>query len=293
MILRPTSDFTELVFHVLAHVPVGGAGCLHDPRYVAWARGRAPHELERLLHEDAAVLERTWSSGPMPAIVHAWPELFGTIAELRSHARHELRALAPAQVRAPAVLAGIVAVDRPELELLHATLCALAPWFAPWHAAEVEPALQQAAAAVAAWLPAAVRVLPSLGAAQIELSWVLGPRGRGMPSRIVVGAPAPWHDLDARISMVLAMHEQAVIDSGHADYLHAEWAALTGLAARMALAPEELRQAHARWLASLELRPLLAPLHAAGRISLEQRVALLHDREGRSPQLAALAGRGP
>lgn len=285
-----TSDFTELVLHVLAHVPAGGAGCVHDPRYVAWARGRAPVELEQLLYEDAAVLERAWSGGRMPDAVHAWPELFGSIEALRAHATVELRELAPTQVRAPEVHAWLVATARPELELLHATLCALAPWFMRWRAAEVEPALHRAAMDVQAWLEPAVQVLPSLGAARIELAWALGPRGRGLPSRIVVGAPAPWHDLDARTPVVLAMHEQSVIDSGHRDYVCAEWAALTGLAARMIAAPTALRQAHARWLASLELGPLLAALHAGGRIAAEQRDGLLHDHEGRAERLAALAG---
>jgi hypothetical protein len=286
---EPTSDLTDLVLHVLAHVAMGGAGCVHDPRYVAWARGRAPAELEPLLHEDAAVLERAWADGRVPPAVHAWPELFGSIAELRPHAREELQALRPEQVRAPDVLAWLVADARPELELLHATLCALAPWYARWHAAEIEPALRSAAVEVERWLEPAMRVLPSLAAARIELAWALGPRGRGFPSRIVVGAPAPWHDLDARIPAVLAMHEQAVIDSGHASHPQAEWAALTGLAARMVGAPGALREAHARWLASLELRPLLAQLHAAGRITAEQRVAIERDRDGRSATLAALA----
>jgi hypothetical protein len=286
---EPTSDFTDLVLHVLAHVPLGGAGCVHDPRYVAWARGRAPVELERLLHEDAAVLERVWSGAGAPEVVHGWPELLRSIAELRACARQELRTLSAVEVHAPAVLAALVAADRPELELLHATLCALAPWYADWHAAEVEPALRRAAEEVRPWLEPAVRVVPSLGDARLELAWALGPRGRGFPARIVVGAPAPWHDLDARIPVVLAMHEQSVIDGGHASYVDAEWAALTGLAARMVGASAALREAHARWLASLELRPLLAALQAAGRITREQQAAVLSPPEQRAERFAALA----
>jgi hypothetical protein len=286
---EPTNDFTDLVLHVLAHVRLGGAGCVHDPRYAVWARGRAPAELERLLHEDAAVLERAWAGGRAPAVVHAWIELFGSIAALEACATHELQALSPAQVHDPAVLAGLVAADQPELELLHATLCALAPWYAGWRAAEVEPALRRAVTQVRPWLEPAVQVVPSLGGARIELAWALGPRGRGLPSRIVVGAPVPWHDLDARIPMVLAMHEQSVIDSGYASYSDAEWAALTGLAVRMREAPAALRGGHARWLASLELRPLLASLHTEGRITLEERVAQQRDPEGRAERLAALA----
>lgn len=289
MSLAPTNDFTALVLHVLAHVPMGGAGCLHDPRYVQWARTRTPAELRRLLDEDAAVLGRAWAGGRAPAVVHAWPELFGSIAELRACATLELRRLPAVRARAPDVLARLVAADRPELELLHATLCALAPWYAEWHATEGEPALRRAGAEVEPWLEPAARVLPSLAAARIELSWALGPRGRAMPSRIVVGAPASWHGADARASVVLALHEQSVIDGEHARWVDAEWAALTGLAARMVGAPAGLRGAHAQWLASLELRPLLDPLHASGRLTAEQRDALQREPARRAERLAALA----
>lgn len=289
MIAAPTDGFTDLVLHVLAHVRVGGAACVHDPRYVAWVRGRAPAELERMLGEDAAVLGRAWSGGRMPTAVHAWPELLGSIEALRACASVELRALPRERVRDPGVLARLVACDRPELELLHATLCMLAPWYASWRAAEVEPALGCAAAAMEPWLEHAVRLLPSLGRARIELAWALGPRGRGFPARIVVGAEAPWHERGAIDAVVLALHEQSVIDSGHAQWVDAEWSGLTRLAARMHEGPEPLRGAHARWLASLELRSLLEPLHAAGRLTAEQRDALLHAAGERAGRLATLA----
>lgn len=290
MIAAPTDGFTDLVLHVLAHVRAGGVGCVHDPRYVAWMQGRAPAELERMLGEDAAVLERAWSGGRMPEVVHAWPELFGSIEALRACARLELRAMRADAVRDAGVLARLVACDRPELELLHATLCMLAPWYADWRRAEVEPALRRAVEAIEPWLEPAERVLPSLGAARIELAWALGSRGRGFPARIVVGAVAPWFEGEAIDAVVLALHEQSVIDSGCARWLDAEWAGLTGLSARMTVAPQALRRAHAWWLASLELRPLLDPLHAAGRITAEQRDALQHARDERAERLATLAG---
>lgn len=290
MIAAPTDGFTDLVLHVLAHVRVGGAGCVHDPRYVAWMRGRAPAEVERMLGEDAAVLGRAWSGGRMPEVVHAWPELLGSIEALRACARLELRAMSPEQVREAGVLARLVACDRPELELLHATLGMLAPWYADWRAAEVEPALRAASDAVQPWLEPAAAVLPSLRDARIELAWALGPRGRGFPARIVVGAVAPWCELEAVDAVVLALHEQSVIDSGHAGWVRAEWEGLTSLAARMVAAPQALRRAHARWLALLELRSLLEPLHAAGHLTTEERDGLLHARDERAERLARLAG---
>lgn len=286
---EPTSDFTDLVLHVLAHVRLDEPGCVHDPRYVAWARERTPPELASLVEHDAAVLERAWSGGGASAVAHAWPELLGSIAELGTIATQELCAIGESQVRSPAVLVRLQAAADPALELLHATLCAVAPWYAGWHAAELEPALRAACERVRPWLEQAAEVLPSLARARIELSWGLGARGRGFGARLVVGAPAAWNGLDARVPAVLAMHEQAVHDSGHAGYVHAEWAALTGLAARMRTASQALQQAHARWLASLELRPLLAELRARGWVSAEHELALHHDRPARAARLAALA----
>lgn len=289
---EPTDGFTDLVLHVLAHVRLGGAGCVHDPGYRAWAQDRMPAELRQLLEHDAAVVERAWSGGRAPLVVHAWPELLGSIAELRAVSTRELRVLSASQVRAPWVLERLVAVDDPTIELLHATLCALAPWYATWREHELEPALKVAAVErVRPWLEVAAGVLPSLSSTRIELSWSLGPRGRGFPSRIVVGAPVEWNRMDPRLSAVLALHEHAVQSSGHTGYVEAEWAALTRLAARMTMASSELAQAHAQWLASLELQPLLAELHASGRIDREQQRGLADDREHRAARLAALAAR--
>lgn len=291
MILAPTDGFTDLVLHVLAHVRLGGAGCLRDSRIREWALARMPDALARMLEHDAAVLEQAWSNGRVPWVVHAWPELLGSLDDLQAIATQELAALTAAQVRAPEVLARIHAARTPALELFHATLCTLAPWYAQQREAELVPALLQAVDRARPWLDQATRVLPSLASARVELSWSLGPRGRAFPSRIVVGAPAAWNDMEARTSAVLAMHEQAVHDAGHPSYAEAEWAALTGLAARMLDAPDPLREAHARWLASLELRPLLTELHAQGTLTTEDRRALAHEPDARTARLARLATR--
>ncbi|MCX4246794.1 hypothetical protein [Paraliomyxa miuraensis] len=291
MRLAPTHGFSELVFHVLAHVPLGGAGCSYDPRYRAWARAHMPEEPAQWLEQDAAVLERAWGQGRAPAAVHAWPELLESVAELQAIATVELGALPISRVRAPWVLQRLQAVGGPELELLHATLCAQAPWHASWYGRVLSVALARAADRVRPWIERAALVLPSLASTRIELAWALGSRGRSFPARIVVGAPAEWNEMEPGMSAVLALHEQAVRDGGHASYARAEWAALTRLAVRMDGARTEqveLARLHARWLASLELRPLLAELRAMGVIGHEHELALHEERERRAALLAHL-----
>lgn len=289
MDLRLTDDFTGLVLHVLAHVPLSEPGTLYDPRYVAWAAETTPAPEARWLREGVAVWRRAWAEGA-PPVVHAWPELFGSIEALRSVATHELGSLRPPQVRAPWVLAQAQARAGDDLELLHATLCALAPWYARWWVRTLAPRRRETLDPVRRGLDEALSRVPALAGVPVELAWSLGGRGRAFPGRTVVGAPAGWNGLDARIPAVLAMHEHLVRDEGHGGYLDAEWSALTGLAARMRGASAPMRAAHRQWLATLQLDPLLDGLLAAGRLEPPEHERLRHDPEGRASRLAALAG---
>lgn len=281
-----TDDFTDLVVHVLAHVRLREAGSLFDAKYGAWVAEQMPPAERTRLREGAAALERAWARGA-PPLVHAWPEVFGSLDELRAVGGEELSTLDPAQVRAPAVLEAVRSA--PGVERLHAVCGALAPWFGPWRREALAPAQARGRAEVGRWLEEAVELQPGLGAARVELAFALGGRGRAFRRRIVVGMPAAWNELDGRTPAVLAMHEHAVLTSGHAGYVEAEWAALTRLAATMQRASELLRRAHGRWSASLGLGPLLDALVRAGRLTPEQRSALHEAGHDRAERLAALA----
>ncbi|MCA9711956.1 MAG: hypothetical protein KDK70_39335 [Myxococcales bacterium] len=287
MALHVTDDFTDLVMHVLAHVRMGGAGRSFDARYVAWARERTPAREARWLHEAVEVLDRAWEHRA-PAVVHGWPELLGSVADLRAAATQALAELRASQVRDASLLAAVQREPRAELEVLHATLVLLAPWFQPWRAEAVAPRLHAAAQRVAPWLDEAARWLPTLAEARVELAWALGERGRVHAARVVVGAPAPWNGLDARVPAVLAMHEQLVSESTQPGYAAMEWEALTGLAARLHGADTPLAPVHARWLASLELRPIADARRQCGALGPLEHQRLLEDRDGRAGQLAAL-----
>ncbi len=285
------NDFTQLWLHVLAHVPLAGPGSTFDPRYVAWVAEHAPGEHLRVLTADAAVLRRVWAEAPPSLALHGWPQLFDGIAGLQRVASRSLADISPDEVRAPDVLTAMQRERSPAFELLHATLAVLAPSYQRWWSDAIEAPLGRAADELRSAFASACTWWPPLGSRPVELAWALGPRGRGFASRLVVGAPADWHGGDPSLAVVLALHEQAVIDSGHATHAHAEWAALTGLAARMREASDGLRRAHARWLASLELAPLLTELLAAGVVDDAVFARVRQEPGRRTEVLARLATR--
>jgi len=287
--LHLTDDFTDLALHVLAHVRLREAGNLFDRRYVDWASDRTAPLEEEWLHEGAEALEKIWAKGA-PSMVHAWPEVFESLEVLSSVASVELSAVPLERARAPRVLEAVRSA--PGVELLHATICALGPWFGQWRREELEPRGHEAVALVRPWLEEAQTLIPTLADARIELAWALGARGRAFRGRIVVGVPAAWNGLDGRTPAVLAMHEQLVRGSGKRGYVAAEWAALTGLAAVICDASAPLRRAHAQWLASLGLRPLLEAVVKAGWLERDDAERLVSERDARSEALAVLHAEG-
>lgn len=84
-------------------------------------------------------------------------------------------------------------------------------------------------------------------------------------------------------------HADATCPPGQAGHVRAEWSALVRLARWLAPAPAPLRDAHARWLATLELSALLTPACALGLVAPADAAALHTDRPARAALLAALA----
>ncbi|MBL8943550.1 MAG: hypothetical protein JNK45_10395, partial [Myxococcales bacterium] len=112
---------------------------------------------------------------------------------------------------------------------------------------------------------------------------------RAYADRIVVGAPAPWHDGGAAQSVVLALHEHAVRDladrdAGGGDWADVEWWALRHVAARL-VGDGELAAAHARWLAQLDLTGLVAILCERGAIDAALATRLLAEPGARAALL--------
>lgn len=326
--------FTQLALHVLAHVPRDGPGDLLDRRHVEWSARVLPPRAQALLTADAATLAALWRSDPALDILDALPDLHTSLDAFRRTAARALADLRPADVAGPPLLRALQRLG-PAGELMHATLGLLAPAFARVHA-ELGPALLRGRDELRPWLAALCEHVPDLAAARVELVWALGPRGRALPARLLVGCPG--HLTDAATPAIVAAHEHAVCLSGqvdttcprshvdgdepatgpgsrvdapdptphaltcpgghHADatcppgqtgYVHAEWSALARLARWLAPAPAALRDAHARWLASLDLSALLTSACALGLVAPADADALRTDRPARAALLAALA----
>lgn len=275
--LAIASDYAQLAFHALAHLPIRGPGRL-DPRYPAWCRRAMPEAARAPIEEDAPAIAELVARERCD-VVHAMPELFRDLAQVRACAARELAELDDRDVASPALLRALR--NSAAAELLRAAILLAAPAFERFFAAELVPLCERGRALLEPQLDRARALHPPLAGARVELAWPLGAHGRAFPERIVVGVPGDFAGLDAATPAVLAMHEASVRAHGGGaagePYVRAEWSAIIDVARSMAAAPSELREAHARWLAALDLAPLceraaalgLAPAALAGRVARE------------------------
>lgn len=274
--IAPTSDFCELVFFFLAHVPRRGADNLRSislaEEGAQWLSAAALARLD----ETAALL----ADAPGTAL-QWWPELFESLEHYDDTRDRALCELAPDDVAAPQVLARL-RTDGRQGELVHAELSMLAPEFEARYTEVIAPAVASGVERVQPLLEALVQRLPEMKAESIELAYCLGDHGRVYDGRIVVGAPAPWNNLTPAQSVCWALHE-TLVKRADAPYMRAEWSALIGggtIVEGTALATERMA-----WLGRLELAPLLDELVAAGVIdeatasAVVQSPQTLQDRE--------------
>jgi hypothetical protein len=273
--------FTQLVFHLLAHVRRAGPGDLFDRTYVAWVREVFAGEVQRQLEEDAAVLSALWRGSPALDVLDVVSELHGSLASFGRTASRALADVRADEVAGPEVLRALQEIGAPG-ELVHAAFGLLAGDFARVLEESIGPGLRVEVDGLAAVIAGLAAWVPGLAEARVEVVWALGGRGRAMPGRILIGRGA-----DAGI---VAAHEMAVCASGQVDYVRAEWAALVRLAGWLREAPAELRAMHARWLAGLELTGLVAAAVAEGLVAAEDGARVVREREARAEALARLAG---
>lgn len=277
-------EFTQLVFHVFAHLRLAGPGDIHDPRYVAWAAERFDGADLELLAHDADLLARLWNADSRYDTLHRLCELHADLAGLRACAARPLAELAPEELADPELL--VVLRELPGAELIHATLALLAPGFARVFA-ELGCTLGRASVEVRTWIERIDLACPGLAAARIELVWALGMHGRAGSKRILIGAPAKWNGCSPARQAVLAAHEHTVARVSVGDYVADEWSALTSLADRLREADPIVREAHREWLASLNLAPLLADVVARGELDAGEAELIEQDRAGRARRLSA------
>jgi hypothetical protein len=263
MIVAPTTDFADLVFHALAHLPLSDHTTLFDPRYLAWAE-RLPEETRAPFAEDATVLVRRWALRDAGGL-QFFPILQASIADFLVSARKEFRELRSDDVGSAPALDALRRVDEALVEILRADLALAAREYEAVFAERIRPELARFCDPIAALSESLARHLPE----RIELSSVLGPRGRALGARIVVGAPLAWAEIETATPIVLALHEHLVRTStarGADRYAATEWDALVRGADIVAGGAAEIAPAHARWVERLALRPLLDRLVALGTI---------------------------
>ena len=193
------------------------------------------------------------------------PELYGDVAQLRATAALAMTELSDGDVADARVLARVR--DAKHVELLRAAISLAAPAFATaWHRELLASCLERLERLRAPMAEATERC-PALQGADVELVWSLGARGRAFERRVLVGVPDDWSGLAPESPAVLAMHEAMVRDAGRresGDYVRAEWSALSAVARQLADASDALRDAHASWLAGLDLAPLVTQARALG-----------------------------
>jgi hypothetical protein len=287
----PVADgFAQLVGHVFAHIALEQPGNLHDHRYVAWSREAMSTDASATLEHDASLIASRWRSDRRLDVLHGMFELHADLDEFRRTAARPLAELETHEVRSPRLLA-LLRRDAiaPVAELLHTTFALLVDEFAIL-LASVSPQLEHARARIDPFVRRLDAVLPGFEHARVELVWALGVHGRAFPERILVGAPATWCGASPARQAVLAAHEHAVRSSRAVDYLGSEWDALVRLARELQRAADpELRDAHAQWIAELDLAALLEGVVASGGLTHDRARALLDDPRGRAHRLAAQA----
>lgn len=286
-LVAPTGPFADLTFHALAHLAVPGHTSLYDPRYVRWAEESLPREAVEAIATDAPLLAQLHASEPHVERLHALPLLHDTIEDMLAVATKSLHELDPSDVADPGVLASLRTVDEKLVEILRADLALAGPSYARAWTERVRPSLARTCPSVGRVLETACGLMPAMLTARVELAHPLGPRGRVAGDRIVVGAPATWNDVDPETTVVLALHERAVSLS-RGPWARVEWDALREVARRMVEAPESLAEAHARWLAQLDLKPLVHAILAAGWMRTEHARRLLDEPRERPALLRRL-----
>lgn len=271
MIVQPATDFAELCFHGLAHLPLRGPERLFDPRYIAYAEKTLPTEAREPLATDASPLGAALDAASCGLAVQGLPLLFPDIASFLAD---------PDLSRLTAALG-----DAPAIAWLGTDLLLIGEAFAASYHRTDAVTIAEIEALLAA-VPAPHRP------AHVALCRALGPRGRGFASGagalVMVGAPAAYFcvdEVDRAIPAVLALHEHAVLE-GRGDYVEREWHALVTLSERMP-SYEHLAPAHQRWLAALDLSALMRDAVARGYVDAARGEQLVAEPLLRAQRLRA------
>lgn len=249
--VQRASDWTDLVFHVLAHVPssVPLAPSLHDSTYVAWAAQHLGPSARRGLATDAAALGAACVAHDSLARLSWIAVLFSDLSQAFAAAEIELGSLSRADVASPSALHAVA--QDPASEVVRCAAYLEAPHWSSLPAPTVN------LASLRAQLRDLVPTAPLLSRLRVYCSPALRLRGRAFDDRIWVGCPGPELGVDLEHVAYQAAHEATVVeiqrlcaDRGEGiDFAPLEHAALLLLATRARAAGREA--AHRKWLSHL------------------------------------------
>ncbi len=251
MRVERASLWTECVFHVLAHVEARGlaASCFNR----VWVE-RAALELglaaTRPLGEDTRVIAAAAGTHDVLASVQALAWVFDSADAARSVADRELAALESDDVASLGALS-IARSAGPIAEVLRAATELELPLLE-----RLEPVSDEQLAGLAEAMAAVVPAAPSLPRFETVAARPLGLRGRTFGVSIAIGVPGIGCP-DAEHAAWQAAHEATVNELAalrDAGFLELERRAIALLRSRARAAG--LAEAHARWLARLDLSAL-------------------------------------
>jgi hypothetical protein len=236
------------------------AASCHDAGYIAWAAARLGPATERALAEDARILERALARHDALARAQLLAWLWRDEAHVRDAAARELRDLRDADVADPAALGLLQGLGAP-VEILRAAAELELPHLAKLDAARAATAAPAASALTAA-LAETARAAPWLLRMELATVRALPRRGRVHNALMFVGAPGV---AGAELDHVAwqSAHEATVVEVERSPrglagpsppFEVVERTALGLLRSRARRAG--LADAHARWLATLDLSAL-------------------------------------
>jgi hypothetical protein len=273
-VLTLAGAYADLVYHVLAHVPVDGPSSLYDPRYLAWSRASLPEPARRPAEDDAAVMGALYARAEDAALLHALPALHDDLRGFQASAAKGLRELGAEETADGHWLRALLGMDRGLVEIVRCAMALAARAYGRAHAERMEPELRRAAAEVEPLLDDAMGIIPALRHFRVEVSHPLGPRGRVFGRRILVGAPVAWCGLAHAHPILQAMHECAVayadreLRSAEAargvgsSYAACEWRAMR--AVEQVVRGTPWQEAHAAWRAVFATEALDAEARRIG-----------------------------
>jgi hypothetical protein len=245
-VVEHAGAWLELVFHVLAHVDVGGLpASVFQPAYVRHVEEHLGPISERTLGQDVATLRRLIRGHDEYARLQLLAWLYDDIEGALSHAQFDLAALDPTGVHRSELMPSMVQLG-PVAEVLRSAALLEAPYF------EKLPPLSFDVRVLRQHLEPIARAAPWLERYELQRADSLTRHGRAMAGTIWVGTPSTKLDVSPEHVAWQVAHEATVSELRQtrlgAPEREIEYDAVRWLGERAA--GVGLQHRHAAWLAT-------------------------------------------